>query len=81
MMYALIRSLKNASSRSTSTSGTFSFFFFKNLPFKHFCLSSFFLIQRIYTAQQKFSMDFIFVLILVWIQNEFFEVINKCGDP
>ena len=31
--------------RSTSTSGTF--FFFKNLPFKHFSLSSFFLIQRI----------------------------------
>ena len=27
MMYALIRSLKNASSRSTSTSGTFFFLF------------------------------------------------------
>ena len=35
----------------------------------------------IYTAQQKFSMDFIFVLILVRIRNDFLEVINKCGNP
>ena len=34
-----------------------------------------------YTAQQKFSMDFIFVLILVRIRNDFFEVINKYGNP
>ena len=35
----------------------------------------------IYTAQQKFSMDFIFVLILVRIRNDLFEVINKYGNP
>ena len=34
-----------------------------------------------YTAQQKFSMDFIFVLILVQIRNDFFEVINEYGKP
>ena len=34
-----------------------------------------------YTAQQKFSMDFFFVLILVRIRNNFFEVINKYGNP
>ena len=34
-----------------------------------------------YTAQQKFSMDFFFVLILVQIRNDFFEVINKYGNP
>ena len=34
-----------------------------------------------YTAQQKFSTDFIFVLILVRIRNDFFEVINKYGNP
>ena len=34
-----------------------------------------------YTAQQKFSMDFIFVLILVRIRNDFFEGINKYGNP
>ena len=28
----------------------------------------------IYTAQQKFSMDFIFVLILVRIRNEFLKI-------
>ena len=33
------------------------------------------------TAQQKFSMDFFFVLILVRIRNDFFEVINKYGNP
>ena len=35
----------------------------------------------LYTAQQKFSTDFIFVLILVRTRNNFFEVINKCGNP
>ena len=35
--------------------------------------------QYIYTAQQKLSMDFMFVLILVRICNNFFEVINKYG--
>ena len=35
----------------------------------------------LYTAQQKFSMDFIFVLILVRIRNDCFEVINKYGNP
>ena len=34
-----------------------------------------------YTAQQKFSMDFIFVLILERIRIDFFEVINKYGNP
>ena len=31
-------------------------------------------IQNIYTAQQKFSMDFFFVLILVRIRNDFFKL-------
>ena len=35
----------------------------------------------LYTAQQKFSMDFIFVLILVQIRNDFFKVINMYGNP
>ena len=35
----------------------------------------------IYTAQQKFSTDFIFVVILVRIRNDVFEVINKNGNP
>ena len=35
----------------------------------------------IYTAQQKFSMDFFFVLILVRIRNDFFEVVNMYGNP
>ena len=35
----------------------------------------------LYTAQQKFSMDFFLVLILVRIRNDFFEVINMYGNP
>ena len=35
----------------------------------------------IYTAQQKFSMDSMFVLILVRKRNDFSEVINKYGNP
>ena len=34
-----------------------------------------------YTAQQKFSTDFIFILILIRIRNNFYEVINKYGNP
>ena len=48
------------------------------LPAVEIALSSSF---AIYTAQQKFSMDFIFVLILERIRNDFFEVINKYGNP
>ena len=38
-------------------------------------------VAKKYTAQQNFIMDFIFVLILVRIRNDFFEVINKYGNP
>ena len=37
-------------------------------------------LYSLYT-QQKFSTDFIFVLILVRMRNDFFKVINKYGNP
>ena len=54
--------------------GSFSILFFRSV---------YNTMARIYTAQQMFSMDFIFVLILVRIRirNDFFEVINKSGNP